>query len=177
LLLPQPVPDPQRLVDGALAPAPAGEPPVRLTPPGERVIAGVPIRAPERDVPPTIEAIAKETGRIERKLEALMKNDAGPGDLTDLLQLLLQIWDLLNSAYGAGGYEINGACNLDEQGNPLPPLTAEWPAGIGWSSQVVARLDALALLLQHHKNLPGHLCRRNPPTGTTVSVVFDVDDP
>lgn len=43
-------------------------------------------------------------------------------------------------------------------GEPLPPVEVEWEAGTGEVAEVRARVDALAELIQVHKNMKQPTC-------------------
>jgi hypothetical protein len=133
------------------------------------------IPGPARDVVPTVQAVASEVGRIERKLESVMKNESGPGDTTDLAQLLNDLWEKLNSLQSGGEYLLTSECRRDSDGDPLPPIAVPYEGGLSPLAAISAKIDALAQLLQVHKDLPTHVCRRPPPTGQRVWVTFDVD--
>jgi len=90
-------------------------------------------------------------------------------DLSDLLRLL----ELLTSIDGPGAYGLQGPCDLGEDGELLPPRVAEWGPSIGLKGLIVKRLDALAELIQHHKDLAQPTCPRRRPVGEIVSVNFE----
>jgi hypothetical protein len=147
-------------------------PPPTSTPPGTIDFGGEIIGTPGQAPQPTLEGIASEVGRIERKLEIMRDQPAGGGDSTDVLQLLGQILEFLQGPYLPGGYEITGPCNFDENGNPEPPLESVWGAGIGQLGLISSKLDALAGIIQHHKNLRQPTCSRAPVAGQGVTVLF-----
>jgi hypothetical protein len=126
----------------------------------------------------TLQGLAQELGRQEQKLARLMNEGRGPGgspiDWGDLLDKLRQLVALLLTADGAGAYTITSPCNIDgTTGEPAEPLTAEWGATIGEIPALRKRLDALAELLQHHKDLPQPICARPRPAGDPVTVTFE----
>ncbi len=126
----------------------------------------------------TLQGLAQELGRQEQKLARLMNDgrgpDGGPIDWGDLLDKLRQLVALLLTVDGAGAYTISSPCNIDgTTGEPAEPLTAEWGATIGEIPALRKRLDALAELLQHHKDLPQPICARPRPTGDPVTVTFE----
>jgi hypothetical protein len=169
-----------------VVPPPAGQPlpndgtvvipvplPVPTTPPTVEDFLGQPIGQPGTAPPPTLEGIAGEVGKIEQKLRILgEKPDPPPTDLTDILQLLGELLQLLSSGYDAGSYEISSPCERDANGQPLPPEVVQWPGGVGRFAQVNEKLDALAELLQLHKNLRQPTCMNTKPTGREVTVQF-----
>jgi hypothetical protein len=133
---------------------------------------------------PTLQAMAREMGRQEQKLGRLLERvgnpnrPTGPGvdppSIPDLLGLLRQVLELLGSIDGAGAYEISSPCNVDPAtGEPVPPLRAEWGGSIGLERNILKRVDALAELVQHHKDLPQPICRGPRPTGEHVTVNFE----
>jgi len=126
----------------------------------------------------TLQGLAQELGRQEQKLARLMNEGRGPGgspiDWGDLLDKLRQLVALLLTADGAGAYTISSPCNIDgTTGEPAEPLRAEWDATIGEIPALRKRLDALAELLQHHKDLPQPICARPRPAGDPVTVTFE----
>lgn len=168
-------PDRQGTRHGRPVFVPLPTPPVIPTPPDQRRIGVNDVRAPERSVQPSLEGIATETARIERKLELLMKNQAGPGDNSDLLQLLLELAELLRSGHDGGAYLITSECRRNPDGSPAAPWVSSWEPGESQLGLINAKLDALAYLMQLHKDLPTHVCRQPPPAGQRVWVTFDVD--
>ena len=50
---------------------------------------------------------------------------------------------------------------------------ATWGPSIGADAQVIKRIDALAELLQHHKNLKQPSCKNPAPVGEVVTVQFE----
>jgi hypothetical protein len=161
--------------DGAIVPVPV---PAPVTTPEGSIIpwpGAPPIPAIGTPPQPTMEGIATEVGRIERKLE-LMNNGKGNGDLTDRLQLLgtllNQLLDLL-SAVGAGTtYTLDSPCEVDDEGVILPPVEVEAPGASSQFGVLLNRFDALAELIQIHKNLKQPGCKHKL-AGEIVSVNFE----
>jgi hypothetical protein len=119
-----------------------------------------------------MEGIAEELGRIEDKLLKLMKPSNPALDLFELVKMLDDILDLLSLPYGPGQYQLAPVCDRDAEGNLLPPVVASWEGGIGNTGEITARIDALAELLQAHKNFKQPICRPGAPIGDEVSVSF-----
>ena len=92
-------------------------------------------------------------------------------DLSGLMGLL----ELLSSIEGPGGYELQGPCDRGEDGELLPPRVAEWGPSIGLKGSIVKRLDALAELIQHHKDLRQPTCGGGGgrAVGQPVTVTFE----
>ena len=122
----------------------------------------------------TLAGIAAEVGRIESKLNRLL-NPAIAEDATDLLQLLWQgLQALINSMTDnrpGGQYELSSACVLDSNDERVV-YTAEFPETEDNTAAVLARLDALAALLQIHKDLKQPICHQTPAVGQPVQVQF-----
>jgi hypothetical protein len=124
--------------------------------------------------------MARELGRIETKLARLLDRPApdgggggtgGGGGLPDLPWA--DLFQLLASIDGPGGYALEGPCDRGPGGDPLPPRLAEWGASIGLEGSIVKRLDALAELLQHHKDLKQPICPPGRAVGQPVTVTFE----
>ena len=166
-LVPRIVPLPARPIPGYLPQlTPQGEPQLAPAPApqqtatdqrqyGPRVVTGTGVR-------PDLEAIAEEVGRIEMKLA-----------------MALGVLDLLEPPaeppyiYGPGVYTLEPVCDFDSQGVPMPAREASWSGGFGEVSELSSKVDALAELLQHHKELRQPICKQTPPTGQPVTVTFE----
>jgi hypothetical protein len=122
----------------------------------------------------TLAGIAAEVGRIESKLNRLL-NPSVSGDASDLLQLLWQgLQGLINSLTDnrpGGQYELTSPCVLDSNDERVV-YTAEFPETEDNTAAVLARLDALAALLQIHKDLKQPICHQTPAVGQPVQVQF-----
>jgi len=122
----------------------------------------------------TLAGIAAEVGRIESKLNRLL-NPSVSGDASDLLQLLWQgLQGLINSLVDnrpGGQYELSSPCVLDSNDERVV-YTAEFPETEDNTAAVLARLDALAALLQIHKDLKQPICHQTPAVGQPVQVQF-----
>ena len=164
--------------DGSVVPTPTTRPP---TTPGRDVVVGAPdrpIRVVPRQVPPTLEGIALETGRIERKLETLLGDPSGgQPDWLEKAQTggnaAARILELLFSLTGGTTYTLSSPCEVDEQGDPLPPVEVQAGSALNTLGLIINRIDALAELLQVHKNLKQPSCKNPRPQGEPVTVNFE----
>lgn len=157
--------------DGSMSPLPPAAGPV--TPPGTEDFLGETIGQPEAAPPPTLQGIASEVGRIEQKLRVLSKQpQGGSADLDPLKELLDLLLEKLSQAYPAGSYEMVGPCEPALGGGPGASRSASWSGGIGSFASILARVDALAELLQHHKDLRQPICRQKA-SGEEVTVIFE----
>lgn len=125
---------------------------------------------------PSLEAAAREMGRLEQKVAQLLRNpqsdnQTAPDFLSDLLEKLGQILELLTALTSGGVYTLTAPCDLDEQG---APLVYEVPFSGSLSSlgAISNRIDALAELLQVHKDTRQPICRPRP-SGQAVTVQFE----
>lgn len=133
-----------------------------------------------------MQGIATELGKLERKLEVAL---APEGPLSLLQQINRAIDQIENIRfvldalfpeqpyeYSGGQYQLSPICDRDEEGDLLPPRLATWTGGQGEVSEVRKKLDALAVLLQHHKDLKQPTCgpRGNGPA-SNVTVHFESD--
>jgi hypothetical protein len=113
-----------------------------------------------------MEAIAAELGKVEQKTRALLDRpvpNLDLGGLTDLVQLLLT---LIQQVYGPGSYELLPVCEDKD------PAVVNWQGGVGAFAQVNVKLDALAELLQAHKDFRQPICATKA-SGQPVTVVFE----
>ena len=162
--------------DGTLTPTP--KPPPVKTPTGTHVIDGFPM--PGNGPQPTPEGIAQELGRVEKKLARLIdtKSDA-PGMPRDRLGFLLDsletVIDFFRSITDGGEYEISSPCELDENGNRVV-VKVPYPGALQSFGVLSNKIDAIAQLLQEHKNLKQPNCSTKPVlTGEWVTVNFQSD--
>jgi hypothetical protein len=129
---------------------------------------------------PTLDGIAQEVGRIERKIEMMMSPSA-PGNLVnqlgDLADLIGPIVGAILAAGSGTVYTLDSPCEVDEAtGEKLPPVQVEAPGGLTQFGAVLNRIDALAQLIQVHKNLRQPNCKPKQPTGEFVTVNFEQID-
>jgi len=140
------------------------------------------VELPNNGPRPDLGNIATEVGKLENKLERLLSRgtgEGGTGDLGNLLELMneaLELLRFLESIFGvefpAGSYELFPVCDRDAQGQLRPPRVASWEGGAGEGLQLSRKLDALAELIQHHKELRQPVCRTKP-VGQEVTVTFE----
>lgn len=172
--VPLPLPGAAPTKDGAVVPqAPA---PVAVTPPDAHFpVPGAP-PVTGNGPRPTPEGIAQELGRLEQKLARLSDpGPGGPGDGTDRLGLLFQILgqlvEFLTAIQSGGGYGLSSPCELDDNGNRIV-TTVEYSGAPTTLGVVLNKIDALAALLQVHKDLKQPICKQTPAVGQPVTVDF-----
>lgn len=178
---PRVLPGSVTLQNGAL---PAVSPaPVPVTDPGAVVPwpGAAPIPGAGPAPRPTPEGIAQELGRLERKLEVI-NTPGAPGNLVDrfadLSQLIGPILEALLSASSGTVYTLDSPCELDADGNRLPAVEVVAPGALSELGAITNRIDALAELIQAHKNLKQPNCRGAdvPISGEFVTVNFEQVD-
>lgn len=130
--------------------------------------------------------MATELGKLERKLELLLnpKEELSPlGLLNRVIDQAENIKFLIENLFppepyefGPGGYTLTPICDRDTEGDLVPSRVAEWPGGEGEVLELKQRLDALAELIQFHKNFKQPTCggRGNGPH-SNVTVHFESD--
>jgi len=160
----------QTNADGSRKTAPIIAP--ATTPVGNEKIGPVTVttNAPQA----TLAGIAGEVGRIEQKLAKIINNtgddwmDTAFGLLQKGIQALL---DAYATGKPAGEYILSSPCERDEQGDrveyQVPILATQ-----NRFDAIYMRLDALADLIQTHKDLKQPICRGTQPTGQPVTVNF-----
>lgn len=166
--------------DGDLvAPAPA---PVPATPqdaifpvPGGLPVSGQTVRR-------TVQGIAQEVGRIEQKIDKMVNPTPGQwGDRDDrsriLEEIARRILDAILSLTGGTEYTLDSPCEVDEvTGEKLPPVVVEAPGGFSVFGSILNRIDAVAELIQVHKDLKQPNCKPKQPVGEFVTVNFEEID-
>lgn len=160
--------------DGAVVPrAPA---PIAVTPrdahypiPGGAPVLG---NGPQ----PNPLAIAQELGRIEQKLNILSNpNTDGMGDGSDRMALITNILgrllEFMTSITAGGGYSLSSPCEVDEAGNQVVSVV-EYGGATDALGVLSNKIDALAGVMQIHKNLKQPICQQTPAVGENVTVNF-----
>jgi hypothetical protein len=176
-----PIPSGARLMlpNATVEPVPEPSPSEKTIPAGTKVVttpAGD-VEVEPVSVPETLAGIAAEVGRIETKLKlVLARPDPEVPDNTDMLwEVLEQLQGLVEdreTPHPAGTYQMDSSCETDEEGNRLPPILVGFPAAVGATEAILQRLDAMALLLQVHKDLKQPGCKHPRPQGEAVTVQF-----
>jgi hypothetical protein len=177
---PQPTPTQQPTPTGQET-APSGElvplplPVPTPTSPTAHVINGT--QVPANGPAPTLTGIAQELGRLERKSAQMLDPSRAPtGPNIDRLGLLA---DLLGSLVEAvfflqqgGQYEISSPCELTEAGDRVP-VVVPFSGALSSFGVLSNKVDALAELLQAHKDLKQPICKQTPAIGEPVTVNFE----
>ena len=185
---------------GAPAPAPAPAPavvprPLPLVPLGPAGPIAPPVTAPPAVTPadgvvldgqlqggpglapaPTMQAMAAELGRLERKGEITIDKLGRMEALAGAGEVLQALAEWLLSADPGTTYSIQPPCGTDANGDPLPPVDVIVPPTIGPDAALLARVDALAMLIDEHKQIRQPICK-GKPTGQPVTVTFVEADP
>jgi hypothetical protein len=162
---------------GGLVPAPKSTPAV--TPTTAHFIGNQKVTA--NGPQPTMVGITQELGRLESKITSSIRNDRDLlNDIVNLLALTTMLKNLIDSLFDDESqkfYTITSPCETDTEGNRI-----EFKSTIAASSDrigaVINRLNAIADLLQHTKNLKQPACpiQRTPLTGQPVTVNFQQID-
>lgn len=160
--------------DGTVTPTQPG--PVTQTQPGSIVPwPGAPsIPAIGPGPRPDLQGIAQEVGRIERKIDLMNTPGSGQNgfeNLAELLGLLDQIWSFISATGSGTTYTLDSPCEVDDEGVKLPPIEIEAPGAATQFQALLNRTDALAELIQAHKNLKQPGCKHRL-AGDIVTVNF-----
>jgi hypothetical protein len=160
-------------------PIPTPIPGTPTTPEDSHFVDGVEI--PGGSARPTLAGIAAEVQRIENKTARILQDvqdrlNAGIslGDLFDILELLR---DLMQPNIPGGKYELSSPCVTVEGTDERIPIEVPFGEQPNVLAAILARFDAMAGLLQAHKDLKQPICE--PPeelVGTPVRVRFRSDE-
>lgn len=124
----------------------------------------------------TLEGIAGEVGRIERKVDLMNGAGARSGmalDLDTVLGLLQTIADLLGAPISGATYELSSPCEVDEEGVELPPLEVAVRDRSTIGDATIERLDALAEIMRLMARMKTPTCKHKSPVGERVTVNFE----
>lgn len=121
----------------------------------------------------TLEAIAEEVGRVEKKLGGLLNPQTN--NQPDWLEKVQGLWDLINELndylqnQGASGkYTASSPCVTDQQGNRIV-TEVPFAGGSDQFGVLRHRIDALAELMQVFKDLRQPICKGAPASNVTVT--------
>ena len=172
---PPPVPDEgqQTGPDGRPVPVPPPDP--KPLPPSLEDFLGETIGQPGTAPPPTLPAIAQEVGKLEQKLRIIGTRQAAQGStagLEALEALLEQLLNLLLSAFPGGSYVLESPCPGSGSGGQSSTQAATWGGGVGRLVEVSRKLDAIAELIQIHKDMRQPVCATKA-SGEEVTVIFE----
>jgi len=177
---PQPTPTQQPTPTGQET-APSGElvplplPLPTPTSPTAHVINGT--QVPANGPAPTLTGIAQELGRLERKSAQMLDPSRAPtGPNIDRLGLLAELLGSLVEAVfflqQGGQYEISSPCELTEAGDRVP-VVVPFSGALSSFGVLSNKMDAVAELLQAHKDLKQPICKQTPAIGEPVTVNFE----
>lgn len=173
-VVPRQIPGATPTKDGAIVPqAPAT---VAVTPPDAHFpVPGAP-PVTGNGPRPTPEGIAQELGRLEQKLARLSDpGPEGPGDGSDRLQLISdligRLIEFATSMTSGGGYGLSTPCEVDENGERIV-TTVNYSGATNALGVLGNKVDALAALIQVHKDLKQPICKQAPAVGQPVTVNF-----
>ena len=144
---------------------------------GERIVGG-PAQAP----PATLQGMAQELGRLEAKLELSLNIQGQTGGAAEELQPLLEeiaskvgeIRSELLADDPGGQYQLAPACPPPAGGDPEPPVIVPVASAPSRLAGLAQRINALAGLMQVHKNMGQPSCR-TPVNRSNVTVNFESD--
>lgn len=144
--------------------------PIVPTTPAEAVLIGTQlVGGPGSSPPATAVGTAAELGRLERKSELSLSKLDQLAPLLESLDILTALGEWLLSANEGVTYTLQPPCGTDASGDPLPPVEVVVPPTIGVEVATIARLDALAMLIDEHKQMRQPICK-GKPTGSPVTV-------
>lgn len=106
--------------------------------------------------------IAQEVARIEQKTANLSRGNLGGLNLTDLLNLVRSLLDILTATTPGTTYKLQAVCECDPDAEDCeePELQKDIPS-IFWGDASIARLDAIAEMLQPLKTWKQPICEKN----------------
>lgn len=172
---PQSVPsqDPLRpnvLFDTAGVPIPKIAPAPKTTPVDQHQVGNIPI--PARAPQPTLQGIAEEVGRIEQKLEIMMNPGTAVQDIS-WMDNLGKLIELLFAVTAGGDYQLSSQCQLDDSKQRIVK-TAHYDGSIDRIGILDNKLDAIAELMQHSKDLKQPACIPPIPRSTVTVTAYEV---
>ena len=94
--------------------------------------------------------------------------------IRDRLEAKIQrLVDEVFREFDGDSYELQPPCDFDSSGDPKEADVATWQAGEGKFLQLARQIDALALLIQYHKDQRQPTCAKGGRQGEPVTVLFE----
>lgn len=161
------------------------EPAPPVTPKDSTFLPGG-VELPNRGPAPTPQNIATELGKIERKLEIMLD----PKEALSPLDLLNRVIDQVENieflierlfppepyTFPDGEFTLTPSCPSAPGAGEPEPRRAPWAGGEGELLEISRKINALAELIQHHKDLKQPTCGgRNAGPGSNVTLHFESD--
>lgn len=156
--------------DVAAKPLPQVAPAVKPTSPTSHQVG--PITIPAKSPQPTLQGIAEEVGRIEQKLEIVLNPGNQSPDVSWMADLA-KLVELLLSITAAGTYELSSPCELNADGSRVV-IEAPYGGSIDRIGVIHNKIDALAQLMQHGKDLKQPACIPPIPRSTVTVTAYEV---
>jgi len=156
--------------DVAAKPLPQVAPAVKPTSPTSHQVG--PITIPAKSPQPTLQGIAEEVGRIEQKLEIVLNPGNQSPDVSWMADLA-KLVELLLSITAAGTYELSSPCELNADGSRVVK-EAPYGGSIDRIGVIHNKIDALAQLMQHGKDLKQPACIPPIPRSTVTVTAYEV---
>lgn len=156
--------------DVAAKPLPQVAPAVKPTSPTSHQVG--PITIPAKSPQPTLQGIAEEVGRIEQKLEIVLNPGNQSPDVSWMADLA-RLVELLFSAMGGGVYQLSSPCELNQNGSRVVK-EAPYGGSIDRIGVIENKIDALAQLMQHDKDLKQPACIPPIPRSTVTVTAYEV---
>jgi len=156
--------------DVAAKPLPQAATAVKPTPTTTHKVG--PITIPAKAPAATLQGIAEEVGRIEQKLEIVL--NPGPiAESIDWMKRAQDIWEFLQSVTAGGEYELSSPCELDANGQRIVK-TAPFSGSINYMVVLENKIDALAELMQHSKDLKQPACMPTTQPSTVTVTAYEL---
>ena len=93
-------------------------------------------------------------------------------DTSSLSDKLKDLLGRLDQPYAGGIYSLSSPCEREQDGTLKPPRPVAYPPSAGFESAIFQRFDAIAELMQVHKDLRQPTCTPKRAEGTPVTVTF-----
>ncbi len=175
-IIPTPLPTPIQVQPGpaqtpinSLPTRPGGEiiptptPDANITPPWNHfpVPGGPPVNG--GGTRPDLGSIAAEVGRVEQKVAQMLKRKDPSIDIGDVLRLLGELLNYLENQKGGTEYTLKAVCECPEDDDECkePELVIQTSGG-DYRDETLARIDAIAEMLQPLKTWKQPICKDKP---------------
>jgi len=128
----------------------------------------------EDNIGPTLTGIRNKLARMNAEIEQIQEKVNKPqdegGGLQELLEKLEEL--LKKETIDGGTYRLNYYCEKKEDGSPLDPLEWEIPDAEDQLSAILARLNALAGMVNESHKRRVFVCK-GKPVGEPVTITFE----